>query len=612
MQSKFIPEDILDNIRHNFDITDLVSQYVKLKKKGRNYFGLCPFHSEKTPSFSVSPDKQIYYCFGCGEGGDVIRFIMNIEGFDFIEAVSYLAKESGIVFPEMDKYFTPEPKDQQRESMLEAYNLASKLYHYILLETKQGEGAVQYLTKRGFSREDIEIFNIGYSPNSTETLNNFLTKRGFSLDLQEQAGLISKSENGRVYDRFRDRIIFPIADIQSRVIAFGGRILENGQSKYLNSPETKIFNKGNMLYNLNLAKKEIRKTGRAILFEGYIDTIAAWKAGINYGVASLGTSLTEQQALILKRYAEEVYISYDSDNAGQQATLRAIDVLTKVGSKVKIVQLPKGYDPDDYISEFGGESFKSDIIEQALTTTSFKLNYIKKDYNLKDGTAKLEYLNNALEIISDLNHAVEHEHYLKTLADEFQVSLDSLKSDFHQIYKVKRNKKIFGRDKLTTVRSNIINDGKEYGKQKILYPAYYNAERNLIYLMMRNTEITKRVYDEIGNAFHVDDFVVLASYLYSYFNKGYKPEINKFISYIEDEKYSKLATRIAMSDINEDITTKELNDYIKQVKGHVIDLELKRKRTEQIKAERNNDIAKSLEIGQEIINLRNRKGKIRD
>ncbi len=611
MSSKFIPDEVIDKIRHHYDITDLIGQYVQLKKRGRNYFGLCPFHSEKTPSFSVSPDKQIYYCFGCGAGGDVIRFIMNIEGFDFIEAVSYLAKESGIDLPEMDKYFTTEPKDQLRESMLEAYSLTSKLYHYLLLETKQGEKAVQYLAKRGFSREDIEIFNIGYSPIEAETLNSFLTKRGFPLNLQEQAGLISKSEDGRIYDRFRDRVIFPIADIQGRVVAFGGRVMDAGQPKYLNSSETKIYNKGNILYNLNLAKKEIRKSGRAILFEGYIDTIAAWKAGINYGVASLGTALTEQQALILNRYADEVYISYDSDTAGQQATLRAIEVLTKVGCKIKVVQLPKGYDPDDYLSEFGYELFKNDIIDQALTTTNFKLNYIKKDYNFKDETARLEYLNKALEIISDLNHAVEQEHYLKTLADEFQVSFNSLKSDFNQIYRAKRNKSNHGRDKLTTGHNNI-SSGNEYGKQKMLYPAYYYAERNLIYLMMRSTEITKRVYDEIGSAFHVDDFVVLTSYLYSYFNKGYNPEINKFISYIEDEKYSKIATRIAMIDINEDITQKELNDYIMKVKGYEIDLELKRKRNEQIKAEGNNDIEESIKIGQEIINILNQQKKRND
>ncbi len=612
MSSKYIPDEVVNNIRRNSDITDVVGQYVQLKKSGRNFFGLCPFHSEKTPSFSVSPDKQIYYCFGCGSGGDVIRFMMNIEGLDFIEAVSHLAKESGLDMPQMDKYFTSEPKDQQRTDMLEAYSLTSKLYHYLLLETEQGQKAVQYLAKRGFTREDIEIFNIGYSPKSIDTLNSFLLKRGFSLELLEQAGLISKSNDGRTFDRFRDRIIFPIADIQGRVVAFGGRVLDNSQPKYLNSPETKVFNKSKILYNLNIAKKEIRKNGRVILFEGYIDTIAAWKAGIYYGVASLGTSLTEQQALILKRYADEIFISYDSDTAGQQATLRAIDVLTKVGCKIRIVQLPQGYDPDDYISEFGTESFKNNIIEQALTITGFKLNYMRKEYNLKDEAGKLDYLNKALEIISDLMHAVERDHYLKLLANEFQVSLDSLKIDFNQILREKRNKNNSTRDNLTTKWNNIINNGNEFGKQKILYPAYYNAERNLIYLMMRSAEITKKIQDEVGSGFHVDNFAVLAAYLYSYFNKGYEPEINRFISFIEDEKYSQLAAKIGMMDINDDVSHNELNDYIIQVKSYDIEIDIKRKREEQIKAERNNDIARSLEIGQEIINLRNQRKKGRN
>ncbi|MGD9676830.1 MAG: DNA primase [Vulcanibacillus sp.] len=604
MSSNFIPDEIIDSIRHHYDITDFIGQYVQLKKSGHNYFGLCPFHSEKTPSFSVSPDKQIYYCFGCGSGGDVIRFVMNIEGLDFVEAVSYLAKDSGLDIPQIDNFTAPEIKDQQRVSILEAYSLASKFYHYLLLETEQGQPALQYLSKRGFNREHIETFNLGYSPSSSDTVANFLLKRGFNLEVLKEAGLVAQTDDGRNYDHFRNRIIFPIADIQGKVIAFGGRVLDDRHPKYLNSQETKIFNKSGVLYNLHLAKKEIRKNGRVILFEGYVDTIAAWKAGVNYGVASLGTSLTEQQANILRRYANEILICYDSDTAGQQATLRAIEILSKTGCKIKVVLLPQGYDPDDYLSEYGADSFQKDIIDQAVSVTNFKLTHIRKEFNLKDDTKRLDYLRKALEIISDLKHEVERDHYLKLLSEEFQISINSLKSDFNQICKEKTNKKALTRDKLSTEWNNIIKNGNDFGKDNSLLPAYYNSEKILIYLMMKSSEITEKVSNEIGSEFHVEDFAVLAAYLYSYYGKGNIPEINRFISSIDDDKYRQIATKIAMLEINEDVSQNELDDYIMQVKNHDIDIQVKSKREEQIKAERSNNIAKSVELGLEIINLR--------
>lgn len=605
MASDFIADEIIDSIKRNFDIVDFIGRYVPLKKSGRNFLGLCPFHSEKTPSFSVSPEKQIYHCFGCGAGGDLIRFLMDIDSLTFQEAVIYLANDAGVNVPQFKEHYSNDPKDQLKSKMLQAYDLTSKLYHYLLLETEHGQSAMNYLLKRGFTRELIETFNIGYSPPSWDTLKNFLLKRGFTQEILEQAGLIIKKDDGRTYDRFRNRVMFPISDKQGKVIAFGGRVLDDSLPKYMNSPETLIFSKSKIIYNLDLAAKEIRKKRQAILFEGYVDTISVWKAGIQNGIATLGTSLTDDQAKILKRYADEVLISYDSDQAGQQATYRAIDVLQKIGFQLKVVQIPQGLDPDDYISKFGSESFKQDILSSTITGTAFKLQFTRKDYNLKDHTELMKYLTNAIEVISDLHHAIEREHYLKSLSEEFQISYNSLKNDLNQIYLEKRKKKVKSRDNLTVKWNNNINNGNHVGRLKTLYPAYYNAEKNLIYLMMKDREIAKKVQQDIGSEFHVEDFAVLAAYLYSFYGNGNNSDLNRFISSIEDQHYMKLATQLAMLEINEDVSEHELNDYIMQVKKYNLNLEIKKKREAQLKAERNNDFAKSVQIGLEIIELRN-------
>lgn len=601
MSNRFIPDSVIDDIRKHFDIVDVVGQHVKLKRSGRNYFGLCPFHSEKSPSFSVAPDKQIYYCFGCGAGGNVINFVMNIEGYEFVDAIKHLANEAGIALPEIAGSSPAVAEDEETVKMREAHDLAAKLYHYILTETTQGREAMTYLTERGFTRDEIVTFQIGYAPDSYETLFSFLNKRGYKNDLLVACGLASENDEGRVYDRFRNRIIFPINDLQGRVVGLGGRIIGSGEPKYLNSPESKIFNKGKMLYNLNLAKKSIRKGNRAILFEGYIDTIAAYRAGVEYGVASLGTALTNQQALLLKRFADQVYICYDSDNAGKLATLRAIEVLTKNGLKTMIATLPTGQDPDDYIKEHGAESFNNEIIGQAVSTTTFRLTQARGAYNLKNESGRLDYIKQALTIIAELNHAVEQEHYLQELAGEFKISLDSLKRDFQRVRKQQDNR----------VGTPIGERGRyEIGatsKQQVLYPAYYNAERNLIYLMMRSAEISRRVELELGAGFHMEEFATLAASIYSYYEQGYQAEVDRFIAYLEDEDLRQLATKIAMGDINEEITEQELNDYLRKIKDHGIQQEIEKKRAAQLKAERNNEIEESLRLGQEIIELRNKK-----
>ncbi|WP_339064162.1 DNA primase [Tepidibacillus marianensis] len=410
-----------------------------VKKSGRNYTGLCPFHSEKTPSFTVSPDKEIYHCFGCGAGGDVIKFVMDIENYSFIEAVGFLATEAGITLPKLE-YIQPE-EDGRKTQLVQAHDLAAKLFHYLLLETEHGKEPYRYLLDRGVSKTAIETFQIGFATSSWDFLKKFLVKRGYTEEFLEEAGLLARNENG-YFDRFRNRIMFPIYDPKGRVIAFGGRVMDDSLPKYLNSPETLIFNKSKTLYNLHLAAKEIRKKRQAILFEGYIDTISTWNAEVYNGVATLGTSMTEQHAQILRRYADEIIISYDSDSAGQQATYKAIELLQPLGFQLKIAQMPQGLDPDDYVRTYGTRAFKEQILTTTISATAFKLNFIRKDYQISEENEQLKYIAKALEMIVDLPRAIEREHYLRGIADEFKLSYESLKNDMNQIYYEKRKKRI--------------------------------------------------------------------------------------------------------------------------------------------------------------------------
>ena len=358
-----IPNDFVDEVRSRFDIVELVAEYVQLKRSGRNHFGFCPFHGEKTPSFSVSQDKQIFHCFGCGEGGNVFSFLMKMDGLTFPEAVKELAERTGLALPQA----AAEPGREQTLSvnkrLRSCLDWAYKYYLHMLGRPEAAE-AVRYLRQRGLTAEIIERFGIGYAPDSWDAISQFLKKKGYSEQEMFQAGLLSTSER-KTYDKFRNRIIFPIHNQRGEIIAFGGRVLGDGMPKYLNSPETPLFDKGKNLYALHLARESIRKKKQAVIFEGYMDVIAAHQAGVTQAVASLGTSLTEAQARLLRNQADDVVIVYDADAAGQAATWRGLGILRQAGCLVKVGRLPAGLDPDDYVRKFGGESFQRDIVDGA-------------------------------------------------------------------------------------------------------------------------------------------------------------------------------------------------------------------------------------------------------
>lgn len=599
-----IPESFLDEIRNRVDIVELVSEYVHLKRSGRNYFGLCPFHAEKTPSFSVSPEKQIFHCFGCGVGGNVITFMMEIENLDFVEAVRVLARKAGLPFPEPEGTEGETRADRERVSMREAYQLAARFYQYLLMHTDYGERARTYLRQRGVADDTITAFQLGYAPDAPDAVAKFLARRKFSLPLMEKAGLVFRSASRGTYvDRFRRRVMFPICDGQGQVVAFGGRIIGEGEPKYLNSPETPLFQKSALLFNLHRARKAIRKKQQVVLMEGYLDVVAAHQAGVENAVATLGTALSPEQARILRRNAEQVVICYDGDDAGMEAARKAGLLLREAGCLVKVALLPDGMDPDDVIRERGAAHFRDRILGEAVSFMAFTLRYLRKGRDLRDEVERMRYIRDCLAELAQVPSAVERDHYLRQLAEEFHLSLDALKREQWQVYK---------RLKAKAQRVNLASEGNTSRNPggslvvKPTYPAFQNAERMLLALMMRDASVARLVQEKIGDAFNLDQHAALAAYLYAYYASGNEPDPGRFLQTLRDEALLELASELAMLEGVETVDERQVHDCIRRVLDYPLEREIARLKEAQREAERAGDPARAAAIGTEIIALKRR------
>lgn len=418
-------EDFLNEIAGRNEIEDVVGSYVRLEKRsGQNLFGLCPFHSEKTASFSVSPAKQIYYCFGCGKGGGVINFIMEIEGMNFPEAVEFLANRAGIKMPEEEA----DPLSQKRSRML-ALNKAAARFFYDSLHTPAGQKARAYLEARKLSAATAKNFGLGFAPDTWDSLKNAMNAAGWSdLDLFD-AGLVKRGKNGGFYDAFRNRLMFPVIDVRGNVIGFSGRILGEGEPKYLNTPETRVFDKGSNLFGLNLAKKS--RLGYLILVEGNVDVVMLHQAGFDCAVASLGTSLTAEQARLISRYTNEVVLAYDSDAAGQKASQRAIGLFEKLDVKTKVLRMDGAKDPDEYIKAKGSDAFRN-LIERSESQIDFRLQNILKKYSLDIPEQKVDYLKEASALIATFPGSVERQVYALRVAELASVPGDAIQKEVEQ------------------------------------------------------------------------------------------------------------------------------------------------------------------------------------
>ena len=419
----YYPDEVIEEVRMKNDIVDVVSGYVRIQKKGGNYFGLCPFHSEKSPSFSVSPVKQMFYCFGCGAGGNVITFVMEYENATFQEAVKMLAGRAGISLPEIDYGEEARQKESRRARLLEIQKEAAKYYYY-MLRSPRGKTGYQYLAGRRLSDETMKKFGLGYADGAASDLTAYLKSKSYPDELINESGLTAFDEKRGMHDKFWNRVMFPIQDANHRVIGFGGRVMGDAKPKYLNSPETVIFDKSRNLYGLNFARTS--RKGNFILCEGYMDVIAMHQAGFTQAVASLGTAFTSGQAALLKRYTQNVLLAYDSDGAGVNAALRAIGILREAGLSGKVIDMQPYKDPDEFIKNLGADAFQ-ERIDQAQNSFFFELKILERDYRMDDPESKTAFHKEIAKKLCGFEEEVERENYIESVADKYNIGFENLR-----------------------------------------------------------------------------------------------------------------------------------------------------------------------------------------
>ena len=505
-----INDNVLNEIRDRADIVDLIGEYVDLKRSGSNYMGLCPFHSEKTPSFSVSPSKSIFKCFGCGVGGDVITFVMKRENLSFPEAVEFLADKYNV---RLEVYKDENKEAREKRNRLYEINREAGLH---FLKNYEASQKVQlYLKNRMLSDKTIRSYGIGYSKDSWTDLYDHLTKMGYREDELLELNLISKSKNGNYIDRFRDRVMFPIINRNNRIIGFGARTFGDAKPKYLNSRETPIFHKGSNVFNINIISRESTRE-RIILVEGYMDVISLYNSGINYSVASLGTSLTIDQANIIKKMAKDIYICYDSDSAGINATSRAIDIFLQASVKPKIIELEGGLDPDDFIKKYGVEGFENKI-KSAISCIEFKIKKLKENFNLEDSEGLSNFTIDSAKILSSIKNPIERDIFVKDFSRKYNISYtaienyinylnrNKLKETKREKFKVKKNTNV--------VKSNKARAQEELLSYSLLDNDIYKYIRNKIEVFYFTNAMTRAVFEEIPRLYEeemeVRDFLSL-------------------------------------------------------------------------------------------------------
>lgn len=592
-----IPDDVIERVKQANDIVDVVGEFVHLKKRGKNYFGLCPFHDENTPSFSVAEDKQIYHCFGCNKGGNVLSFIMEIEGVSFYESLVFLAERGAIELPSIQQG-RHAPKNEEHTKLLEAYDWLSKLYHHVLRYSKDGEEGLAYLKSRGLSEESIDTFQLGYAPNKAHFTATFLEKKGFHKQLLLKSGLLSEREGNDVTDPFRGRIIFPIRNHIGKVIAFGGRTISDGRPKYLNSAESPLFQKSQMLYNFDEARKHMRKTNEVVLCEGQMDAIAITEAGVPHVVATLGTALTEYQAKLLKRYVDTVIICYDGDEAGLEASYRAALLLQNSGCTIKVSQLSADMDPDSYIQTYGKSAFKAQLIDNSQSFVSFYMRYIKREYNVQSESDRVQYIKRIIQHIATLESSIEREHHLQDISKEYNLSMESLQTELlEHVNRIEQSQ-----DK--TAQTRYTSKGSAWTKKERLLPAYQNAERKLIAYMLQDPNIARKVENEIEAQFNVDAHKIIVTYLYAFYEDEDSPDISSFIERLPEDGLKHLVTELAMIPLVDIIDYEEIDDYIQIIYRESNDMKQLSDYEEQQKlAVQQNDHSKAAEIAQKIINI---------
>lgn len=553
-------EELIEEIRSHNDIVDVISEYVTLEKSGTSYKAKCPFHTEKTPSFSVSPDKQIFHCFGCGEGGNVISFIMKIENLAFVDALKLLADRVGMILPEKNETID---KERYKKKQIQ-YLIHTEAAKYFYQNLKKSEIVLRYLKKRNITSKTIIKFGLGFASDNWEDLYHHLLSKKYTKEEINQSGLIveKKNQQGEFYDRFRNRLIFPVFDLTNRVIAFGGRVLDNKLPKYLNSPETPIFSKGYHLYGLNHAKSNIEK-GQIIIVEGYMDVISLYQYGIKNVVASLGTALTKQQARLLNRYADEVVIAYDGDEAGQKATLRALDILSSVGCRVKVMQLPNGLDPDEYIKKYKIEGFTYQI-NKGLSLVEYKVMLARKKYNIHSIEGKIDFTKEVAKILKNIKSEIEIDAYIKKVSRETDIDEGAIKSE---VYYNKKVRKEAPKNKNGNNRNTIQYTKNAPTKER--KSAIILAEENLLNIISQDL----RLFEEFKKHMSWEDFVDdlhrnIAKVIFEKMNRKEYVIPAQLLDIFKTEEAEKKISAIFAKELNKEFMDNNIMEYINTIRIH--------------------------------------------
>lgn len=561
-----IPGYLIDQIRQSNNIVEVISGYLPLKKTGSNFKALCPFHQEKTPSFLVSPQKEIFHCFGCGEGGNVFNFLMKHEKISFIEAVERLAERAGISLPK-DRADREETSriSQERESLFEINRHAADFFHRCLKSSKSAQKAREYLKKRGLKEETIDKFGVGYAPAAGKDLLEAAVNKGYSKELLKKAGLITFSEKSNDYrDLFYDRVIFPISDVQSRIIAFGGRVLGERLPKYLNSPESGVFYKGKTLYALNLAKESIQKKNQVIVLEGYTDILTCHQFGIENSVATLGTALTGDHVSIISRYAEEVVIIYDADTAGVKATLRGLDLLIGSGLKVKVVALPQGTDPDDFLRSQGVEKFQREI-SRSLSLVDYRIKLVSQNTDLSNSEGKVAVVEEVLPTIARIKNLVEQKEEIKKLSRLISVDEETLLLELGRI-----NRKTYHWEQ-PSYKEELTRDFRDPTSQE----GVLKAEKGLVQVMLNFPEEIETIKVEVvPEDFLMSDLSRIVKVIYELYDKrkSINPAIIMDRIYSEDLQFSarinQVIASLAIEEKKTEFSPGTVNALIDRIKMH--------------------------------------------
>ncbi|QHJ71497.1 DNA primase [Planococcus halotolerans] len=593
--SSRVPEEVIEKIRSSADIVDIVGEYVQLTKRGRNWFGLCPFHGESTPSFSVTSDKQIFHCFGCGAGGNVITFLMDIENLSFQEALSRLGQRTGHDIEISTSSDSAAAPSKAENRLVDMHEFAADMYHHILLNTEEGQAALDYLENRGFTREMIEKYRIGWSLPEWNYMSSALLKKGYTEEELTDSGLaIAREQSDGYFDRFRGRIMFPIMNESGKAIAFSGRIMENTKqdAKYMNSPESPIFQKSQVLYNFHLARGSIRKNRKIVLFEGFMDVIAAGKAGVDNALATMGTSLTSQHIRVMKRFAQDVVICFDGDDAGWEAAKRAAIALNEEKFKVEVAVLPGKMDPDDYVRENGSEAFKEQIIGKPHAFIAFAMMHARRHKNFQYENDLLQYIQEVLQLLAGRSTPLERDLYIRQLSTETGLSQEAILQHYRKL----ENKSV-ERNRPEAPAQAVRREPKKV-------TSLHRAERLLLAHALADASVMDKLAQEDGIPFISEEFQAIYVQLLGFYEEWNKADFHKFLETLKDPELRKLVMETALSERDPDHPDEEISDCLKHLGKHRIEQEISLKIQQSKEAEKQNDLKRALLLAQEVIALR--------